>query len=640
MNKILLASLLFLVFGFTTVTAQDFEMHQVKSGETVEALARQYAVSPSDIYKLNPDAKKGLKPNTILIIPVSKAQEPKITTVKTLDGFKSHKTRRKETLYGLSKKYNVSEDEIKKYNKFLYSAPLKKGDRLQIPVFKVTHETEETNRVYVVKPKEGKWRIAYKFGISVAELEALNPEMGEVLKEGQEILVPKIAEDDKRLVDERYSYYEVLPKEGFYRLKIKLGLDQEQLELLNPELKETGLKVGMILKIPFSKADSLEDIKAINLSENITDFKEKRIAVMLPFRLNKVDFKSKSNTTKSITNDPYLNASLDFYSGVLLAVDSLKKLGVSLRMDVYDTKFDVNEVSKIIDNGDFKTVDAVIGPLTSNTFEKAATKLKNYNVPIVSPIGLNLKLHDNVFQSRPTNDKLKSAIVHFVKKDSTTNNIVVISDSKHTQVSNGVKRDFAQAEQVYSRKNDKTGDDEFFVMKEDIEAALKPGKNIVFLETKDEGFVSNVTSILASLIKEEDKRTNTPAVHITLVTTNMNAAFTGDGVSNEHLSKLQFHYATTSKTYNESDNNKFVNRYKKLYNATPNSAAVKGFDLTMDVVLRLVTSENLYSSVTNSPLTEYVENKFLYKKKLIGGYYNDTVYLVKLQDLEIVEVVQ
>lgn len=428
MNKILLASLLFLVFGFTTVTAQDFEMHQVKSGETVEALARQYAVSPSDIYKLNPDAKKGLKPNTILIIPVSKAQEPKITTVKTLDGFKSHKTRRKETLYGLSKKYNVSEDEIKKYNKFLYSAPLKKGDRLQIPVFKVTHETEETNRVYVVKPKEGKWRIAYKFGISVAELEALNPEMGEVLKEGQEILVPKIAEDDKRLVDERYSYYEVLPKEGFYRLKIKLGLDQEQLELLNPELKETGLKVGMILKIPFSKADSLEDIKAINLSENITDFKEKRIAVMLPFRLNKVDFKSKSNTTKSITNDPYLNASLDFYSGVLLAVDSLKKLGVSLRMDVYDTKFDVNEVSKIIDNGDFKTVDAVIGPLTSNTFEKAATKLKNYNVPIVSPIGLNLKLHDNVFQSRPTNDKLKSAIVHFVKKDSTTNNIVVISD--------------------------------------------------------------------------------------------------------------------------------------------------------------------------------------------------------------------
>ena len=60
----------------------------------------------------------------------------------------------------------------------------------------------------------------------------------------------------------------------------------------------------------------------------------------------------------------------------------------------------------------------------------------------------------------------------------------------------------------------------------------------------------------------------------------------------------------------------------------------------MDVVLRLVSSENLYISVNNAPLTEYIENKFGYKKKLYGGYYNDTVYLVKHQDLTIVEVKQ
>jgi hypothetical protein len=58
----------------------------------------------------------------------------------------------------------------------------------------------------------------------------------------------------------------------------------------------------------------------------------------------------------------------------------------------------------------------------------------------------------------------------------------------------------------------------------------------------------------------------------------------------------------------------------------------------MDVVLRLVTSKNIYLSVNETPLTEYVENKFAYKKNLTGGYYNDTVYLVKYQDLNIVEV--
>lgn len=641
MNRFLLVLVLILAFGFTSVNAQNFSTHQVKKGETIEAIAKRYYVKPSEIYALNPDAKKELKPNTVLIIPLSKAKKPEMVVVKELQGFKKHKTRRKETLYSLAKKYNVAEEDIKKYNKFLYADPLRKGDKLQIPVFKITEEiAEEPTKTYVVQPKEGKWRIAYKFGISVKELEELNPELGAVLKDGQEIIVPNIEDDEEREVDEKYSYYKVLPKEGFYRLKLKLGLEQAELEALNPGLAESGLKVGMILKIPFSEALSIEESNTINLADSIVDFNSKHIAIMLPFRLNRVDFNSNSEAKRSIVKDRYLDTSLDFYSGVLLAIDSLKTLGVSLKVDVYDTKNEVGEVSKIIDDNDFETVDAVIGPLTTNTFEKAASKLRTYNVPVVSPIGLNLKLYDNVFQSRPPNDKLKSTLVNYIKADTLANNIIVVSDSKHTQISNEIKRDFNHAKQIHSRKNKKSGDDEFFVTKEDIEGALKPGKNIVFLETKNEGFVSNVTSILASLIKAEDKSTKTEAVEITLVTTNINKAFTGESVSNEHLSKVQFLYAATSKSYSETDNNPFVKRYEKLYNTTPNSAAVKGFDLTMDVVLRIVTSEDLYMSVNHAPLTEYVENKFAYKKKLFGGYYNDTVYLVNYQDLAIVEVKQ
>jgi len=126
--------------------------------------------------------------------------------------------------------------------------------------------------------------------------------------------------------------------------------------------------------------------------------------------------------------------------------------------------------------------------------------------------------------------------------------------------------------------------------------------------------------------------------NIVLVTTNMNAAFEDDEVSNYHLSHLDFHFPTISKSYNEDDNNSFVKAYEKRYGITPNKVAVRGFDITMDVVLRLVSSEDLYLSVTEAPLTEYVENKFAYKKKFLGGYYNDTVYLVKYQDLKIVEV--
>ena len=643
MNRFLLALVFVLAFSFTSLNAQNFSTHQVKEGETIEGIAKHYYVTPLDIYNLNPDAKKELKPNTILIIPISKAKKPEVTIARELQGFKEHKTRRKETLYSLSKEYKVSEDDIKKHNTFLYANPLRKGDKLQIPIFKVTEVVDENPHTtkYTVLPKEGKWRIAYKFRITVKELEMLNPDMGEVLKEGEIINVPNLEEEQVKEVDEQYSYYKVLPKEGFYRLKLKLGLNQSQLEELNPDLKETGLKNGMILKIPYSNLASgimRAESESINLIDSISDFRTKHIAVMLPFRLNRVDFDSTEDTKKSI-KDPYLNASLDFYSGVLMALDSLKTLGISLKVDVYDTKYQVSEVSKIIDENDFETVDAVIGPLTNDTFDKVASRLRVYNTPVVSPIGSDLKLYDNVFQSKPSDDLLKNKIINFVRADSLTSNILIISDSKTIDISNELKREFNRAKQVHSRKN-KEGKDEFFVTKEDIQAGLKPGKNIVFLETTNEGFASNVTSVLASLIKKENLELNEKAVEIVLVTTNINSAFEGDQINNTHLSKLQFHFATTSKEYNFNDINPFVKKYESLYNTTPNKRAVKGFDLTMDVVLRLVSSENLYISVKNAALTEYVENKFSYKKKLFGGYYNDSVYLVKYDDLAIVEVKQ
>ena len=644
MKRILLVLILVLAFGFTSVEAQNFSTHQVKKGETIEAISKRYFVTPFDIYKLNPDAKKDLKPNTVLIIPISKAKKPTITINKELQGFNEHKTKRKETLYSLSKKYNVSEDDIKKYNKFLYSNTLRKGDRLQIPKYKITkivEELEATKR-YTVQPKEGKWRIAYKFGVTVEELEVLNPGITEVLKEGDVINVPNLKDEAEKQFDDQYSYYKVLPKEGFYRLKLKLDLEQDQLEALNPELKEIGLKSGMILKIPHS--DAIEGLiegesEVVNLVNSISDFETKHIAIMLPFRMHRVDFDSISDAKKSLKKDPYLNVSLDFHSGVLMALDSLKTLGISLKVDVYDTRYEVSEVSRIIRENDFENIDAVIGPLTPASFNKVASELEKYNTPVISPIGTKLKLHDNVFQSRPSDDLLKTKVINFAKSDSLIGNIIIIVDTKNVATANELKREFNIAKLVYSRKS-KEGEDEFFVTKEDIEVALKPGKNLVFLETQNEGYASNVTSVLASLNNKVDPESTEEPSEIVLVTTNINSAFEGDQINNTHLSNLQFHFATASKEYNENDNNAFVKKYDKLYNITPNKRAVRGFDLTMDVVLRLVSSDDLYTSVNNTPLTEYVENKFAYKKKLFGGYYNDSVYLVKYDDLTVVEVKQ
>lgn len=668
MKKIIVTALIALsFFGCSSMKGQDYSTHKVTSGETLESISKEYKVSVSAILGLNPDARKGLKSNTVLIIPkagtlISNPVE-NIAVENEVDKFITHKVKRKETLYSLSKTYTISQAEIKKYNTSLYANNLKKGDELQIPVFKkvakvVTDKDNKTNstansetnkasdstNTYVVQPKEGKWRIAYKYGITVKELEDLNPDLPEILQPGETINIPKIEKESIKNVDEKYSYYTVLPKEGFYRLKVKTGLEQNELEKLNPGLAETGLKEGMVLKVPYEKElaaeNSSEDSQVSGNIVSSTDLSSqfnrnesgvKEIAIMLPFRLNKVNVDT-ADAKELIKNDKTLSISLDFYSGALIALDSLKKMGANIKVNVYDTKNMHSELLSILDNNNFKNTNAVIGPLMPKNFNTVALALREDNVAVVSPITKTVVLGSNVFQSRASDDDLEKAIINHFKNQLSTN-VIIVSDQKHRVKANALKAQFIGASSVSSRNDKKTGKDAFYIFDQDISNALKPGKNVVFLETDNSGFISNVTSILNSL-NDSDKR------DIVLATSSQTKAFEADIVSNYHLSNLKFTYPAVSKVINEDEKNSFVSTYKKQYGLTPNAYVVRGFDVTMDVVLRLLTSEDMPLSVNESPLTSYVESKFSYKKKLFGGYYNDAVYIVHYNDLKIEEVKQ
>jgi len=666
MKKIIVTAFIALSFlSCSSMQGQDYSTHKVRSGETLESISNQYKVSVSAILGLNPDARRALKSNTVLIIPkegtlISNPIENSAVQ-NEVEKFIAHKVKRKETLYSLSKTYNVSQAEIKKYNTSLYANNLRKGDELQIPIFKKvakagkgkenktnsianseTNKASDSTHTYVVQPKEGKWRIAYKYGITVKELEDLNPGLPEILQPGETINIPNLNTEAIKKVDEKYSYYTVLPKEGFYRLKVKTGLEQHELEKLNPGLAKTGLKEGMVLKVPYEKElaaeNSSEDSQVSGnkvlstdllsqLNRNESTMKE--IAIMLPFRLNKVDVDT-ADAKELIKQDKTLSISLDFYSGALIALDSLKKMGANIKVTVYDTQNRHSELLSILDNNSFKNTNAVIGPLMPKNFNTVALAMRENNVAVVSPITKTVVLGSNVFQSRASDDDLEKAIIHHFKNQSGTN-IVVVSDQKHQTKANALKAQFINASSVSSRSDKKSGKDAFYIFDQDISKVLKPGKNVVFLETDNSGFISNVTSILNSL---NDSKTR----EIILATSGQTRAFEADIVSNYHLSNLKFTYPAVSKVVSEDEDNSFVHTYKKEYGLTPNAYVVRGFDVTMDVVLRLLTSNDLYVSVSDSPLTKYVESKFYYKKKLFGGYYNDAVYIVHYNDLKIEEV--
>ena len=122
---------------------------------------------------------------------------------------------------------------------------------------------------------------------------------------------------------------------------------------------------------------------------------------MLPFRLNRVDTDSVQAAKSLIKGDRRLSVSLDFHSGVLIAVDSAKQLGISTKLKVFDTGDQLAEVSKILNSNDFSKYDAVIGPLMVNNLDRVARALEKDRIPVISPITKPTQLFENVFQTIP-----------------------------------------------------------------------------------------------------------------------------------------------------------------------------------------------------------------------------------------------
>ena len=611
-----------LLFVCVNISSQTFLKEVIQTNQTIDSFCFDRAISSFDFSALNPNIlNKTLKVGDEVIIP------KKIDLIFDDSDYILHKVKRKQTLIKISNLYDVDVNLIKNFNN-LSSDKLDKGTSIKIPLIPLSEGSikEIPNRVkyYSVKPKEGKWRIAYKYGITVDQLELINPQIGTFLKVSEKILVPNINLDKLNVIDENYAYYKVLPKEGFYRLKIKLGIDEKIIKSLNPYLITSELKEGMILKLP-KLIDENENLVKDQIL-NLTDFSKKKIALLLPFGLNNINFDSLQIAKSQLNNDKLLNLSLDFYLGTSVAIDSITSYGIPVEMNVFDTNNSSDaDIYEIINNNDIKDYDLVIGPLTPKAFNYTSKLLKNEPVLLVSPLS-KVNYSNNVINTITEDDILYERIVSFVESDTTLSKKYIISDSENLITSNKLKERFKNATQFYSTINESGVDTKSLVL-DDLDSTFVDKKNIIFLETKDQGFVSNVTSILNSFVND--------SIQISLYTTSSNKAFSGNNISNYNLSNLKFHYPSINKPLDFKLYSNFIKNFSSIYNFIPNKYVIRGYDLILDLLLRLSSDEINFNS-SNFTETEHIENKFNYlKNKDSLGYRNISTFIIKYENLEL-----
>ncbi len=341
-----------------TINGTEYYIYNVEISEGLFAIGRKFNVSVEEIAKANPEIKGGLKVGQQILVPKkpeSSFHEPtKKATIKTQE-FIQHKVIKKQTLFAISNKYNVSQEEIKKYNPQINKG-LTEGMLLQIPKQQIETntipaknekkidaiETTSKSTIHHVQKDETLYSISKKYNTTVLDIIKNNPGTTTNIEIGSELKIP--------IVD---------------TLNMSLPI------IIDNKTANVSITKKEIVK---------KDVKTI------------KIAYLLPFMLN--DEKS----------DPFIDRFIDFYAGSLLAINEAKEKGISLEIFVYDTEKSDNKIIDVLNYPELKTVDLIVGPALSNQVSRVAEFAKDNKINTLIPFTAKVpELEENpyLFQFNP-----------------------------------------------------------------------------------------------------------------------------------------------------------------------------------------------------------------------------------------------
>lgn len=172
-----------------TIEGKRFIIHQVNEKETLYGISKRYGVSIMNILEFNKTADSGLEVGQILKVPYT----PK-SKIQTANGI-VHKVAAKETLFSISKLYDVPVEDIKTQNN-LKDNSLALGQELIIrknalsnPAAIKPNEMQSVKSTHTVAAKETLFSISKQYGITVQQLKDWNGITGNELKIDQVLFI-------------------------------------------------------------------------------------------------------------------------------------------------------------------------------------------------------------------------------------------------------------------------------------------------------------------------------------------------------------------------------------------------------------------------------------------------------------------
>lgn len=391
------------------IDGKEFYVYQVESGEGFYSIGRKFNVSQDEILLYNPDARNGLRGGQELVIPVSEAE----TTDMTSPLWFTHTISPGETLYSIANMYQVTPANILALNPEAEKG-IKSGFLLKIPQTALRSTESKDHKTYIyhtIAPKETLYSLARQYQTDMESIARENPGLtpetfaiGKVVRippgKNIETEAPALVSTEKEEVS--FLQHEVKRNETLYSISKRFNVSIPDLVAANPGLKKLSagqtLNIPVIEKVPVapdrhSQASTEEREEmlrpAFPYRETINGKKEVNVAVMLPFMLDR-------------TQDKSAPLYIEYYEGFLLAVEEMKRNGLSVNVYAYDTGSSDKQIKNILSLSELKNMDLIIGPVEDDLIKNVADFALANDINLVNIFSLRNEeaLHNaRVFQT-------------------------------------------------------------------------------------------------------------------------------------------------------------------------------------------------------------------------------------------------
>lgn len=487
---------------------------------------------------------------------------------------------------------------------------------------------------HVVQERQTLFSIASAYGVSIDEIYAANPNMNlkqDGLKKNSIILIPLKKEktvDGENLVP--HFIHIVRWFENIDDISKKYGVPADDILRFN-NLKERKLKKRMKLMIPREPLkqekpqeevpvktqeeeqvqESEEDNDKTSLKEQLKEF----------FSWNIFSRKNKVNAVLILPFNAQSNPSdnnLDFYSGALLALNTLKSEGVSTDISVYDATG--GSIPVTVER--LKNSDIIIGPIAPDDINKLML-INTEGRPVVSPLDHKSATLVSIYSSlihapTPYNAQYED-IAHWVAKDAARGDkVIVISEtspknSTMTEAVNSRLKDMGISFSSYS-----------YNILEGRKAAgglsalmTNSGANRVIVSSDSEAFVYDVVRNLNLMIHKK--------LDVIVYTAAKIRSF--DTIEVENLHNLNLHVSSSYFIdYEKQEVKDFILKYRALYNTEPSQFAFQGYD----IAYYFISTCSKYGSswwrhLSTRERTNMLQCDFLFYEAGEGGMINQGV---------------